>query len=64
MEIMYHPDHIEYEINGLEVHKATPEEINVFEKLRKRKEAKIKLEEITQLKEQLAQLERELNNLR
>lgn len=57
VEIMYHADHIEYEINGLEVQKTTPEEfIEYDEKIKKKKEEDNKKE--------IALLEAKLNKLK
>lgn len=64
IEIMYHSDHVEYEINGLKLHKASPEEIKNYEKKRKKKQATLKLEKIAELKREIVQLEQEVNVLR
>lgn len=57
IEIMYHTDHIEYEINGLEVHKASDEEIADDEKQKAEKFNKQKEARKLQLQKELKELE-------
>ena len=56
IEIMYHTDHIEYEINGLEVHKASDEEIKAHEEEQKEEKAKAKAKEIAYFEKRLEEL--------
>jgi len=58
VEIMYHTDHYQYIINGLEVHKSTPEEIQQYFKTQEEKSAKLKAEKIAKLEYELKQLKK------
>jgi hypothetical protein len=62
VEIMYHCDHIEYEINGLEVHKTTPEEFIEYDEMVKTATEEAKKKEIAKLQNQLKKLKGETND--
>lgn len=59
VEIMFHGDHGEYELSGLEVHKTTDSEMRAYNKGIKKQREAIKQEEITKLKERIEYLERQ-----
>jgi hypothetical protein len=58
VEIMYHTDHYQYIINGLESHKSTPEEIQQYFKTQEEESAKLKAEKIAKLEYELKQLKK------
>ena len=58
IEFMFHGDHGEYEINGLEIHKSTKVELDEYEAAIKAEEDKRKLAKITKLEEEIKNLKK------
>lgn len=59
VEIMFHGDHGEYELSGLEIHKTTAAEMREYNNGINKQNEEIKQEEIARLKARIKQLEKQ-----